>query len=283
MNDHRTGKAFPDPRTPGDPRLLDQVQRRTPMSPGEVTNVPGGTILTGPMKRRAAVSKHPFKIRVVRESSENRMFVEYGNVFITTWYPDSGSQYIPIKQLRPPLFSDGDWLENMPLDGVGTGIDGYEVLSTSTTYGVWLRLDGIPTDDSPSVQLGLSQVQIVNAMAYHCDDPEIFVSSTCPDYDDLGSLMDSTTGKAYFYIGKVIIDGDDNATIVQIVKSDVDMPAAFFPATIASLDAENLLTTGTDEGVMLDPEDVVTDITGGTDIDSTDDGGGSWTIDYTGS
>jgi hypothetical protein len=237
-----------------------------------------------PSRRTTSTSiKHPFKIRVVRESSENRMFVEYGNVFITTWYPDSGSQYIPIKQLRPPLFSDGDWLENMPLDGIGTGIDGYEVLSTSTTYGVWMKFPGIPTDDAAEVSMDLSGVQIVNALAYHCDDPEIFVSSTYTDYDDLDSLIDSTAGAAYYYIGRVAIDANDDATILQITKEDIHLPAAFLPAKIASLDVENLLTIGTDEGILLDPDDVVVQISGGTDISTTDDGDGVWTVDYTGS
>jgi len=46
MNPHRKGNAF-DAGVPGDPRLHDAIQRRTPQGAGvQVTRVHGGTILT---------------------------------------------------------------------------------------------------------------------------------------------------------------------------------------------------------------------------------------------
>jgi hypothetical protein len=236
-----------------------------------------------PSRRTTSTSiKHPFKISVKRESSQNRMYVEFGWAFVSIFEDDSANQQIPVEARRIPLFTSGDRLSN-DIYSSGAGTTGHEVLSTSTTYGVWMRFKGIPTDATDEVPFDVTDFQFQQAIAYSADTPEIVVSSTYTNYTDQLAFISNTTGYCYHYIGKVAIDGSDVATITQFQKESIHLPAAYLPTAILSGAGTNLLSTGTDNGVRLNPEDVVTDITGGTDIDATDDGGGTWTIDYTGS
>lgn len=60
MERHRKANAFPDLGTPGDPRLLSAIERRTPgIAGGGINHFFGGTIITPPKKsRRGAASTY---------------------------------------------------------------------------------------------------------------------------------------------------------------------------------------------------------------------------------
>jgi hypothetical protein len=54
MSIHRKAYNFPDLDVPGDPRLLDSINRRTPkVAGGGINHLPGGTVITAPKKRRS--------------------------------------------------------------------------------------------------------------------------------------------------------------------------------------------------------------------------------------
>jgi hypothetical protein len=82
----------------------------------------------------------------------------------------------------------------------------------------------------------------------------------------------------------VTVDADGIPTISQHLKSDVLLPASLYPGHIRSTDNSNnnAIVLGTDQGLYLDPESIVVSITGGTDISVADDGGGAFTINFTG-
>lgn len=57
---HRKANSFPDANTPGDPRLLAAIARRTPsIAGGSVNHFPGGTVLTPQPQRGSRGGKAP--------------------------------------------------------------------------------------------------------------------------------------------------------------------------------------------------------------------------------
>lgn len=64
MNPHRKGNSF-DAGVPGDPRLLDAINRRTPRGAGmQVTNTHGGVILANKKRKSVSGANLPFQISV---------------------------------------------------------------------------------------------------------------------------------------------------------------------------------------------------------------------------
>jgi len=96
MSRFRKGNSFPELGIPGDPRLLDAINRRTPTvsGGGEVTHVFGGTILTPDRRARQALKKLPFEIT----ASATKLIAAAGTVHLT-----------PIEKtiLKDP--ANGDW------------------------------------------------------------------------------------------------------------------------------------------------------------------------------
>jgi len=283
-----------------------RATRITRVIGGKLKVTPNGTTIdVSQSQRNKRTTPHPFRLRVARESSQNRLYVYYGPVNVATWDADSTGQAIPFEVAQIPLFTSGNELEECPITVTGTV--GYEVLSTSTTYGVWMRFGSVTTKTN-EVDSPIDEAQLVKAVAFHATGPEIVVNSTHTEYTDISGITASTTGYVYHYIGKVAIDGSDNATITQFERFPIHLPCAYIPTEVISGDVGNILevSSGDDYGVylalggdggtggnnlltideggiFLGDEQIVVSITGGTDISVSDGGSGVWTINYTGS
>lgn len=95
MNQHRKGNAFRDINVPGDPRLLDAINRRTPQAGGmQVTHTHSGTIITGKKQRKTSGQSHPWK---VISSGEDKVVVGKGFIFFPTATGASDLVMNPIK------------------------------------------------------------------------------------------------------------------------------------------------------------------------------------------
>lgn len=101
--------AFPDKGTPGPPRLLAAINRRTPLSPGntQLTHLPTGVIITPKKPRRAAVvERGPF------EPVLSGNFVDGWEVTVTTGEIRGFEDVTPLASIANIA---------TPLDGVTAG------------------------------------------------------------------------------------------------------------------------------------------------------------------
>lgn len=223
--------------------------------------------------------RHPFKLSVVRESSQNRMYVEFGCVNVPDQTTDTNTDVIPFSLMRSPTMSNGsDPLQNDP-DG---GTAGYEVLSTSTTYGVWMRIDCYAELVDLTGQTGTAGLGAANAEWYdeawmgpygssNASTCRIVVDSSNTTPGSAATKIGAGSGYTYFYIGQVAIDANDVATIKQFRRTDIDVPIWMLPTAFeVSTDSDNSLKTGVDTGdgrlwVRVVSGDADNDITAGTD------------------
>lgn len=163
MTDHRTGKGFPDPRVPGDARLLDAIQRRTPQSTGEVINVPGGRILTsGAPRARAVASGNLAFHRVFKDGSDWKL--QGGQV-------TGGTGNVVVADITLAVVA------SEPADGVKQ----------------WLEITGNGVTDSGVLLGGFNVTAAVSAVPGQ--QGATVPNNTLPEYDD------ATGKKAYLLLG----------------------------------------------------------------------------------
>ena len=231
---------------------------------------------------------HPFRLRVARESSQNRLYVYDGIVNVPQVTADADDNLIPWFYPQTVVMSDGSSL----LEGA-TSTPGYEVLATSTDYGIWLEYDARnATGTLPSNGSGTGGIADTADGWYDeirwggCGTAggyagvKVIASSTAKTPASAATLIGANSIKSYAYIGYVAIDGSDVADIIQTLKTDYQVPFWAVPSDFsASTDSGNIIATGTDGRVMLDSANVVTSLVGGTDITVTEGAGGVWTID----
>lgn len=217
---------------------------------------------------------HPFKLSVRRESSQNRLYVEHGFVEAHDFEADSAGNYLPVAYPLQVYMSNGtDPLENNPWQ---TGTGGYEVLSTSTTYGVWLKVGAasdligdLSTQSGTQDGMGAlddehytgAEFGIAGRGTGGSNTAVIHTNSTYTDEDEAYQLVSGTAGYSYFYLGKVAIDGSNAATITQWRRSDLSLPMFSMPVGV---DTDNLVAEGVMFGLTAGGTLTVTDNTDGT-------------------
>ena len=223
----------------------------------------------------------PFEIIPFYDSGTPKIQVNYGRVDRTTIHDDSAGDEILAFNTVGVTIGLGVLVDDptAPVAPVGE-----LTLAASTDYGVWLKVpvkkDSWDYYDAP----GDETIDATLVEMAETGSATIVTDSTNTDPGDAGAMVASTSGFAYLNIGKVEVDANDVMTITQYRKSDIILPASLYPAHIISTDNsnDNAITKGTDNGVYLAPDAFVVSISGGTDITIDDDGGGAFTINYSG-
>ena len=245
MSRFRKGNQFPDLNTPGDPRTLAAIERRTPsIAGGSVHHYHGGTVLTP--KKHIRMPSHPFKIFVKKVGAEIQCSVNYGRQY-RTWVktrtgtpPDTG--YDGTQDNNIPFAASN--LTNHP-EGLTAG---YEVLSVSTTYGIWARASYTLIDESTN----FFGTATGNGRGYvKTDTYALFVSGV--EVDSINTTPDSydSTGSAHLFIGSVAVDANGVWTIKQYWKSDIVCPSFVMPYVGVSTDTGNSLSTTASADLLL--------------------------------
>lgn len=153
---------------------------------------------------------HPWRLFTQEESSEIRLYVWHGAITVLQW---SGSDALPSFNDLNPIIG----MAQTYGDPFG-GTVGYLVLSTSTTYGVWIQLvrsSGTHTSTDTEFDDVLSQGFAGSAF--------IITDPTNVDPDDDWTYSGSYS---YIFIGQVEVDSNGAATIKQHLKSDLVIPLA---------------------------------------------------------
>jgi len=131
MSRFRKANAFPDLNTPGDPRTLAAIERRTPnIAGGGLSHFHGGIVLTPKKIKRVAISL-PFQV-----SADVSLLKAAPGVI--------GSSNITAEALKESSPADGDWflITKVVIDGTTGAVVSEEVYwnegtlptNTSTTY-----------------------------------------------------------------------------------------------------------------------------------------------------
>jgi hypothetical protein len=210
--------------------LSRAIRRRTPTAgPGiRIAETADAGFIISTLAAQAAADGylHPFKIRVSTVGEEIRGYVNHGAATARTW---NSTEY-PVFQDILTLFGSGGELENDPFLPLG-GTVGYEVLSASTTYGVWLIITiTTGTADNP----GSGEFDQVES---YYGAPGGSVIGFSSDYTTLsqGPAYAAAVGGGPFamiYLGQVSLDSSGEPTIRQHRRSDVVIPIASLPKAI---------------------------------------------------
>ena len=186
---------------------------------------------------RDSNSTHPFQIVVSQESSETRMRVRVGRAHQDHIQVVGGVTYHALQELSCLFNSTSDLLDD---DFGPFGVAGYEVLSNSTTYGVFLfaSQSGGAGSGPPNTTL-----EYQNIVGRGWTSLQVGVSTTYVSPSDVlayaGSL--GTPGYGALFLGRVTTDSSGNATILQYRKSDVALPAMILPDGFISAETGNNL------------------------------------------
>ena len=206
----------------------------------------------------------PFEIIPFYDSGTPKIQVFYGHIEATTLTADSAGYDLWASTYVNTTINMGDLVGDP--DGP-SGTEGSLTLSASTDYGVWIKVlvrkDSWGNYDAPgSDTIAATLVQMAQNHA-----AEIVTSSTHTNKSDQNSITASTSGYAYFYVGKVEVDADSVMTILQSRKSDLELPASLYPFAIISTDADQSLVPGTDGGIYVRTVsgDANNDISAGSD------------------
>ncbi len=189
---------------------------------------------------RQGVPAHPFKIVVETVDDEIRAYVWNGAVTYQSWATED-----------KPIYLEADITINagsLRGDPFPIYAEGYVELAAETDYGVWLKLgrtvetEAFNFEPTNEPYLGLNYYGTNN----YC---EVIVTSSFVDKSDTPTF---DTNNDFAYIGKISVDAEGGATILQYRKSDfvtgiVTWPIGF---SIVSADAGNDITTGSDGGAF---------------------------------
>lgn len=230
---------------------------------GKLRETPNGTTLEinqGPQGKRAT---HPFKLSWDKDGSTIRLWVHYGLVDVPMIVEDSPGSWIITSLPRSPFMSNGSSLLLYDPTDEDASSAGFETLSASTTYGVWLKL----TADAKIVDVvgQLSAAKGIGpASSQWYDDAlitpygpsgassslaTIHIDSDYTVPGDASTIVANNTGFAYYYVGKVTVGTDRVTEILQYRKSDLIVPPVMLPLNFAiSSDADNELLDGIDTG-----------------------------------
>jgi hypothetical protein len=188
---------------------------------------------------------YPWKITTSIVGEELRLKVAYGAVTSMRLVPNIQPIMVSLESLfnsSTPTYLTGD-----PYNPTGT--EGYSVLSTSTIYGVWVKVGRFPTESQEGFggddYDGLSSEPLVGLVS-------ILVTSSFPDFDDQPTYDEDY---AFIHVGTVTVDGSLGATIVQRLRSDIFLPIVTYPyginfPVIVSADDPNSIGVGSDGGAL---------------------------------
>jgi hypothetical protein len=190
----RTADSFPDPSTPGDPRTLAAIARRTPQSGTmSIVTTPSGRILQEKRKRasRAKGTPPPFYPKV-KGSQADGWKITFKSGRLVTYNPSTDTE--AIKTIIPKIG--------------GVDMDAATPPSLSIESGQWAYLffqtdsKGIINEDEPP-----------SIIADDPDKPSTHHIPPSPD-DDMG-----VDGAYYIPLAKFEID-DDSPKVTPLIQSD---------------------------------------------------------------
>lgn len=197
----RTDSAFPPP---GDPRLLSDIQRRTPLSgDAEITHLPGGIAITPRRVPRSRPSQQQWRITVAANADATTWdaTVAPGDTYTLTQTEDSSGF---------PCLGGGGAITTDPT----TLLD----LADDTTYGLWLRLK-IGTN---SVTNGITSGETL-ALSGPSGSWEVFKDDTQTAAADAANLISASTSNSYVLIGTVTITSGA-VSILQNLRGPLTWP-----------------------------------------------------------
>lgn len=216
-----------------------------------VSKTPGGTTISTcptPRERRGITPEyiHPFKIFGYYESGQHRIRLQIGRVTIQRWVPNSTSApKFSAEDLQ--VYYDANAGDLLGDDFPPTGSLGYIDLSAGTTYGVWMqlatsyaiRVDPTGTGQYPTIK------------EFYGSGASIVVSSTYTLFSQ-AAAYGLAASKAFYYLGKVVVNTDETMTIKQWRKSDICAGNDSLPTSIVviSADSPNSIVAGSDGGAL---------------------------------
>ena len=205
-------------------------------------------IPTPPIRPLIGARRNPWALSVI----DGNLQVHYGNVKAAAILTDNGTSpgndIISFREMAITI-NTGELIA----DPLGTGVPGSLALSNSTTYGVWLELDFEDPGTNYRNPWAGAGMQLVNYLPMQFStDGRVIISSTYTLGSQISSITAAAVKKGYAYVGKVVMNADGVATITQILRSDLVLPAFGLPRQIISDDATNDLAIGTDGGIVYD-------------------------------
>jgi len=127
--------------------------------------------------------------------------------------------------------------------------DGYLSVSVSTTYGVFIVAETAAQSRTPFA----NGTGYPGTMGIY--DPIVVISSSNNTAASLNAMTSSGTYAGYcgWFLGQVVVDGSGNVAITQHRRSDITVvEPVWIYQTIASADASNSITAGSDGGAYYD-------------------------------
>lgn len=213
-----------------------------------VRNVGGKTIISRVKARPPgpsdAAEDPPFLIRcsIDPDTSELRLYVSKGRLTALSWL--EGDAFPRFEEMLVTIGSG-----RLTGDAFSPYVtDGFQVLSPSTTYGVWVSLARFTNETFGD---GPTSLYWEKFTVYSHRTGTIVTSSTYTDPEDGPDFTDASTGAPpMIYLGRVTVDAESGFTISQYRRSDIVLPAFGMPQIFLSQDAGNIIGPGTDGGIF---------------------------------
>lgn len=196
--------------------------------------------------------KHPFKMfsSVDSATSERRLYIQNGSM--TTYGINSDGT--PSVVNLPVQFGDGaSDLSNT--DFPQNFVEGYFVLSSNKTYGVWVVANDYTGAHSPESDLtDYSSIRTYSPVFTGL--PYVYITDISDQIalgDESNVVLDLGVNLT-FYIGQVITDSNNSPTIKKFRKSDIFAQMTTLPYNfiIVSADADNSIIAGSDGKAFYD-------------------------------
>lgn len=188
--------------------------------------------------------QHPFKMFTRKAESEMRLYLQSG---IMTTYAINGDGTPAVVNL-PVQFADGASNlsnENFPQNAT----EGYFVLASEKTYGVWVIVNDYQGSASPEEDL-TDYTTIRTYAPEFANLPYVYVTDIADQIglgDESNVVLDLGVSLT-FYIGQVTTDVNTIPTIKQFRRSDIFAQMTALPENIliVSTDANNSISEGSD-------------------------------------
>lgn len=116
---HRKANAFPDLGTPGDPRLLAAIERRTPgIAGGGINHFFGSTVITPPKKTKRTASSAVCQFGKVISIDDGTFTKAIRGGLMTC-----GDKNFAVPDKGFSVAGDGEWLVQIKLSGISANTD----------------------------------------------------------------------------------------------------------------------------------------------------------------
>lgn len=205
MNPHRKGNAFINKQVPGDPRLLDQLQRQQVRTMGTITHTHSGTLINPTKQPRVIVPAHPWKVTASTEG-EDYLYVSPGVCF--GWIPRdnaSGNSTSASEKFFAPFVGDYRKFAGADIEITDSGI-------IFGKFDMTRKVEGIEYGEEFDIGAGLHRPDEAVTLFFF----DLTPSDLAPNSDDMDGAKD-----IYFPIAEVTLEDGVASLDFQLMKENL--------------------------------------------------------------